>query len=176
MLACEEAGITAVCPKPLTSGAKAGGRFGKQDFVYQPGDRHLPLPGRRDAHPALLQPRTRADAATAMRRLPVARAAPVRANCTASIERRIKRWEHEEVIDDHAGPRSTAGPMPCGSGDQARSSTSSAPSRTGWAEATSKHEGSRNLATEASLHILAYNIKRAIALVGGPGLIAAMQS
>ena len=23
-------------PKPLTSGAKAGGRFGKQDFIYQP--------------------------------------------------------------------------------------------------------------------------------------------
>ena len=36
VLACEEAGIVIVCPKPLTSGAKAGGRFGKQDFAYQP--------------------------------------------------------------------------------------------------------------------------------------------
>jgi hypothetical protein len=35
VLACEQAGIVAVCPKPLTSGAKASGRFGKQDFVYQ---------------------------------------------------------------------------------------------------------------------------------------------
>ena len=33
----------------------------------------------------------------------------------------------------------------------------------------------KNVATEASLHILAYNIKRAIALVGLPTLIAAMQ-
>src|SRR6516162_5440324 len=32
--ACEEAGITVTLPKPLTSGAKAAGRFGKQDFVY----------------------------------------------------------------------------------------------------------------------------------------------
>ncbi len=37
VLACDQAGITAYVPKPLTSGAKADGRFGKQDFVYMPG-------------------------------------------------------------------------------------------------------------------------------------------
>jgi len=36
ILACHEAGITVTLPKPLTSGAKAHGRFGKQDFVYLP--------------------------------------------------------------------------------------------------------------------------------------------
>jgi hypothetical protein len=35
-LACEQSGITVTLPKPLTSGAKAEGRFGKQDFVYLP--------------------------------------------------------------------------------------------------------------------------------------------
>ena len=34
----------------------------------------------------------------------------------------------------------------------------------------------RNVATEASLHILAYNIKRAIALLGTQRLMAAMQA
>ena len=34
ILACEAAGVTPLVPKPLTSGAKADGRFGKQDFVY----------------------------------------------------------------------------------------------------------------------------------------------
>lgn len=34
ILACEQADITVYVPKPLTSGAKAEGRFGKQDFVY----------------------------------------------------------------------------------------------------------------------------------------------
>ncbi|VIO73300.1 hypothetical protein CI1B_49050 [Bradyrhizobium ivorense] len=34
ILACHEAGITVTLPKPLTSGAKADGRFGKQDFAY----------------------------------------------------------------------------------------------------------------------------------------------
>jgi hypothetical protein len=36
ILACEQAGITVTLPKPMTSGAKAEGRFGKQDFVYKP--------------------------------------------------------------------------------------------------------------------------------------------
>src|SRR5450631_1804427 len=36
ILACEQAGIAVTLPKPMTSGAKAEGRFGKQDFVYLP--------------------------------------------------------------------------------------------------------------------------------------------
>ena len=34
ILACEQAGITVTLPKPMTSNAKAEGRFGKQDFRY----------------------------------------------------------------------------------------------------------------------------------------------
>ncbi|MCS3417701.1 hypothetical protein M2399_002360 [Pseudomonas sp. BIGb0450] len=34
ILACEQASITTFVPKPLTSGSKAEGRFGKQDFIY----------------------------------------------------------------------------------------------------------------------------------------------
>ena len=36
ILACDQAGMTPLVPKPLTSNAKAEGRFGKQDFVYSP--------------------------------------------------------------------------------------------------------------------------------------------
>src|SRR5271157_5217389 len=38
ILACEAAGVTPIVPKPLTSGAKADGRFGRQDFVCDPGE------------------------------------------------------------------------------------------------------------------------------------------
>ena len=38
ILACHEAGITVTLPKPLTSGAKSDGRFGKQDFAYLPAE------------------------------------------------------------------------------------------------------------------------------------------
>ena len=34
ILSCEEAGIRVTLPKPMTSSAKAQGRFGKQDFRY----------------------------------------------------------------------------------------------------------------------------------------------
>jgi hypothetical protein len=36
ILACEEAGITPLVPKPQTLGARAAGRFGKQDFIHLP--------------------------------------------------------------------------------------------------------------------------------------------
>lgn len=38
ILACEQAGITITLPKPMTSGAKSDGRFGKQNFVYLLGE------------------------------------------------------------------------------------------------------------------------------------------
>ena len=36
--ACDEADVTLTLPKPMTSSAKAAGRFGKQDFVYLAAD------------------------------------------------------------------------------------------------------------------------------------------
>jgi hypothetical protein len=36
ILACEQADITVTMLKPMTSGAKSDGRFGRQDFVYLP--------------------------------------------------------------------------------------------------------------------------------------------
>ena len=38
IMACEAAGVTPIVPKPLTSGAKADGRFGKQDFAHNAGE------------------------------------------------------------------------------------------------------------------------------------------
>ena len=38
ILACETVGITVTLPKPMTSSAKAAGRFGKQDFIYVAAD------------------------------------------------------------------------------------------------------------------------------------------
>jgi hypothetical protein len=38
ILARETAGITVTLPKPMTSNAKAAGRFGKQDFIYKAAD------------------------------------------------------------------------------------------------------------------------------------------
>jgi hypothetical protein len=45
ILACERAGVSVTLPKPMTSGAKAGGRFGQQDFVYLPEEDACRCPG-----------------------------------------------------------------------------------------------------------------------------------
>ena len=37
-MTCEQAGVTVTLPKPMTSGAKSEGRYGKQDFRYVPGE------------------------------------------------------------------------------------------------------------------------------------------
>jgi transposase len=46
VLACEQGGITAYVPKLLTSGTKADGRFGKQDFVHMPDQDEYRRPAR----------------------------------------------------------------------------------------------------------------------------------
>ena len=64
ILACERAGITPLVPKPMTSGAKADGRFGKQDFVYLPEQDAYRCPAG-ETHDLAVQPhrRERHDAA-----------------------------------------------------------------------------------------------------------------
>src|SRR6202045_382036 len=59
ILACEQADITVTLPKPMTSGAKADGRFGKQDFVYLPTE---DVPGGREAGLSLYEQGGRQDA------------------------------------------------------------------------------------------------------------------
>jgi hypothetical protein len=44
--ACDDAGITVTLPKPMTSGAKAEGRYGKQDFVYLPDENAYRCPAK----------------------------------------------------------------------------------------------------------------------------------
>jgi hypothetical protein len=51
--ACHDAGITAYVPKPMTSGAKADGRFNNDAFIYDAAKKRIHLPGWRGADLAL---------------------------------------------------------------------------------------------------------------------------
>jgi transposase len=69
ILACEQADITVTLPKPMTSGAKADGRFGKQDFAYLPTSRaagHCAIIGRRHARDARSSHSARTDPSGAL--------------------------------------------------------------------------------------------------------------
>ena len=156
VLACQEAGIVAICPKPLTSGAKAEGRFGKQDFVYQPETDTYRCPAgetltRRFS--AIEHGLTLHAYATPACRSRCA----VKANCTASIERRIKRWEHEEVIE---AMQARLDRWPDAMRVRRRTVEHVFGTLKDWmGRSHFKMRRLGNVATEASLHILAYNIK-----------------
>ena len=173
VLACAAAGIVPILPKPLTSGAKADGRWGKQDFVYQSeSDTYLCPAG---------ETMTRRFATVENGLMLHGYATPacrsrctVKASCTDSIERRIKRWEHEEVIE---AMQARLDRMPNAMRVRRRTVEHVFGTIKDWmGRSHFKTRRLKNVGTEIGLHILAYNIKRAIALIGVPKLMAAMQA
>ena len=172
VLACEPLGVTPYVPKPLTSGSKAAGRFGKQDFVYIPEEDAYRCP----ADQRLTWRFTSAEKGMTLHSYWTSKCAecPLKTQCTTGKERRIKRWEHEAVIDamqdrlDRA-PKSM----------RVRRATVEHPFGTlkAWMGAT--HFKTRTLEkvrTEMSLHVLAYNLKRVIAILGAQPLMEAMRA
>lgn len=171
VLACEEARVTPICPKPLTSGAKAEGRFGKQDFVYQPESDTYRCPAgdtlvwryRNVEHGLTLNRYWSSNCGTCA----------LKAKCTPATERRITRWEHEHVIE---AMQDRLDRMPGAMRVRRRTVEHVFGTIKDWmGRSHFKTRQLGNVETEMSLHILAYNIKRAIALLGVPGMLAAMQ-
>jgi transposase len=173
VLACDEVGIVAICPKPLTSNAKAEGRWGKQDFAYQPADDTYRCP----AGETMTRRFSNVEHGMTLHAYatPACRSrCAVKANCTAGIERRIMRWEHEEVIE---AMQARLDRMPGAMRVRRRTVEHVFGTIKDWmGRSHFKTRKLANVGTEMSLHVLAYNIKRAIALVGTPRLIVAMQA
>jgi hypothetical protein len=64
ILACHNADITAYVPKPMTSGAKADGRFNNDAFIYDAAKNHYVCPAGETLNMAFLQRRKRHEAAS----------------------------------------------------------------------------------------------------------------
>lgn len=173
ILACEQAGVTPYVPRPLTSGAKADGRFGKQDFVYLPQENAYRCPSGQ----TLPWHMTSVENGLTLHRywdLASCRACALKPQCTPAKERRISRWEHEEVLETmqrrlDREPRAM----------RIRRQTVEHVFGTlkAWMGATHfKTRRLKNVSAEMSLQVLAYNLKRVIAILGVRPLIAAMQA
>jgi transposase len=95
--ACDDAGITVTLPKPMTSGAKSAGRFGKQDFVYLADENVYRCP----AGEKLTYRYTNEENGQRLHRYwtNACRTCALKAKCTEGHERRIARWEHEAVVE-----------------------------------------------------------------------------
>jgi transposase len=172
ILACEALGVTPYVPKPLTSGAKAEGRFGKQDFVYIPTDDVYRCP----AGERLTRRFTSVEKGLNIHLYWPSNCAgcALKAQCTTGKERRIRRWEHEAVIDAMQ-ERLDRKPNVM----RVRRATVEHTYGTlkAWMGAT--HFRTRTLdkvRTEMSLHVLAYNLKRMIAILGAKPLMQAMRA
>ena len=168
--ACADAGITVTLPKPQTSGAKADGRFGKQDFVYDDAEDVYRCP----AGKQLTFRFAGIDAGKLMRRYWTSACGdcPLKAQCTTGPERRISRWEYEAVLEK-VQSRLDHNPDAM----RQRRSTAEHPFGTikcwmGWTHflCTTLPK----VATEMSLNVLAYNMKRVIAIMGVGALLEGM--
>jgi len=99
-------------------------------------------------------------------------ACPIKAQCTTGDYRRVSRWIHEAVVE-RAQARLDSEPDIM----QVRRATVEHPFGTIKSWMGSTHFSMKTLervSTEMSLHVLAYNLKRVINIVGTRTLIAAI--
>ena len=173
VLACEGTGIAPVMPKTLTSGNTKRGLFTGQDFIYDAEKDHYTCP----AGQHLTRGHARSDRSGDIdhyRHLTACFTCPLKPRCTAEKAKRVKRWKHEGVLD---AMQDRLDRMPEAMG--ARRQTVEHPFGTlkVWMGAT--HFLTRTLdkvRTEMSLLVLAYNLKRMIAIRGADSLMAAIRA
>ena len=172
ILACHEAGITVTLPKPMTSGAKADGRYGRQDFVYIAAEDVYRCP----AGERLTYRYTNEEAGKVLRRYWTTACCkcPLKSQCTTGPERRIARWEHEHLLDA-VQQRLDANPQAM----RQRRETVEHPFGTMKARMGATHFLTKTLpkvAAEMALSVLAYNLTRVMNIVGIRPLIAAIEA
>ena len=169
--ACEDAGITVMLPKPMTSGAKAAGRFGKQDFVYVAAEDVYRCPA---GEKLTYRYANEEDGKTLRRYWTTAcKTCPLKTKCTTGPERRITRWQHEAVLEK-VQARLDKNPDTM----RVRRSTVEHPFGTLKMRMGATHFLMKTLpkvATEMALCVLGYNFTRVLNIVGVDALMAAIQ-
>jgi transposase len=172
ILACDDTGINAIVAKPETSRATKDGRFGPDDFIYDPAKDEYRCPG---GQALIWRYSTVAKELTEHRYWSSNCAqCALKKQCTPGKERRVTRWEHEEVLEAMQRRLDLAPDSM-----RIRRQTVEHPFGTikmwmGWTHfqmRTLKH-----VRTEMSLHVLAYNMKRVMQILGIGRLIRAIRT
>ena len=173
VLQCQEAGITTFVPKPLTSGKNADGYFGKQDFIYIAKDNEYLCPAQQRLnwrftnieHGMTLHCYSSSACSTCT----------IRKQCTSGKQaRRIKRWEHEAVVEAMQHRLDQKPEMM-----RVRRQTVEHPFGTlkFWMGAAHFLMKTReHVSTEMSLHVLAYNLRRVMAILGTAAMMQKMRA
>jgi transposase len=156
----------------MTSWSKAQGRFGKQDFRYlAAADVYICPAGERLVHRFTCNEHGRV-----LRRYWTAACptCPIKEKCTVGKERRLTRWEHEEVLEV-VQRRLDENPQAM----RQRRETVEHPFGTLKARMGATHflmKRLKNVRTEMALGVLAYNLTRVMNILGVQPLIAAIRT
>lgn len=169
---CYEAGITALVPKVDTSGKRSKGEYTRANFVYDAQADEYVCPARqRMTYRYTTQDKGRQLRAYMSNQCG---SCALKAKCTSGKERRINRWEKEHVLEaadallkqqpDAMRQRKQLAEHPYGTIKN-------------WMGST--HFLTRklpNVQAEMSLHVLAYNLRRAINVLGVPRILEQLQA
>lgn len=167
---CEDQGITILVPKPDTSGNRAAGLFGRQDFSYDPDNDEYRCP----AGQHVIRRFSAVEKGLLLHKY-WSSACPkcaIKPQCTTSVSRRISRWEHENVLERMLARLANT---PDAMKIRRRTVEHVFGTLKSWMGST--HFLTKTLprvSTEMSLHVLAYNLKRMIKIFGVKPLIQAM--
>jgi transposase len=172
ILSCHEAGIIPIVPKTVTSSATAAGRFGKDHFIYDAKTNEYSCP----AGQRLIWRFARVERGMTLHRYWSSSCGQcaLKAKCPPSINRRVTRWGHEDVLDAMQ-TRLDLAPDSM----RIRRQTVGHPYGTIKLWMGPAHFLMRTLThvgTEMSLHVLAYNLKRVIKILGIKGLVEAIRN
>ena len=167
---CEQRGIAALVPKPLTSNNKAAGLFDKRDFVYLPESNEYRCPAGERA----IWRCTSVENGMAIHKYwsSACTKCKLKAKCTTGVYRRISRWEHEDVLERM---QARLDRTPEASKLRRRTVEHVFGTLKAWMGAS--HFLTKTLphvSTEMSLHVLAYNLKRTMQIFGVKPLIRAI--
>jgi len=172
VLACEDTGVLPCIPKTLTSSSAKRGLFTLRDFFYDAAKDHYTCPAGQHLTRAAVRS-DRRDDMDQYRHLTACFTCPLKARCTPEKLKRVKRWQHEGVLD---AMQARLDRMPDAMG--VRRQTVEHPFGTLKSWMGSTHFLTRTLEkvrTEMSLHVLAYNMKRVIAILGVGALMQAIR-
>jgi transposase len=173
VLACEGTGVLPCVPKTLTSGNTKRGLFTGQDFIYDAEHDHYTCP----AGQHLTKGKVRSDRRDNIdhyRNLTACPTCALKPRCTPDKHKRVKRWQHEDVLDRMQDRLER---MP--EAMTIRRQTVEHPFGTIKAWMGSTHFLMKTLEkvrTEMSLHVLAYNLKRVINILGVWPLLKALKA
>jgi hypothetical protein len=171
VLACEGTGVLPCIPKTAWPGER--GFFTRRDFTYDAEHDHYTCPAGQKLTKGLVRS-DRKDDIDHYRHLTACFTCPLKPRCTPDKLERLKRWQHEDVLDRM---QERLDRMPNAMALRRRTVEHPFGTIKAWMGAT--HFLTKTLEkvkTEMSLQVLAYNIKRMIAILGARLLMEAIRT